>query len=83
MLEPPNARNLQEIVIFYILFYMCRRDRENLRTMKNTFQVAIVNEDAQKGRYIYQAVDECDKNHSANDTKASNDGRIYEIPGNF
>ena len=80
MLEPPNAKNLQEIMIFYVLFYMCRRGRENLRAMKkSTFVIATDPEDNR--RYIYQAVDEINKNHSEYDTSLANDGRIYAIPG--
>lgn len=76
---PPNPSLLQEVVLFYVLFYMCRRGRENLRTMtKNTFAIAT---DPHDGReYIYQAVDEADKNHSHKDTSKSNDGRIYAVP---
>ena len=31
--------------------------------------------------YLYQKVDEADKNHHENDTENSNDGRIYEKRG--
>lgn len=78
---PPNPGLLQEVVLFYVLLYMCRRGRENLRSMtRDTFSIAT---DPYDGReYIYQAVDEADKNHSHKDTTKSNDGRIYEVPGN-
>ena len=70
MATAPNAQNLQEITIFFILFCMCHRGRENLRNVKkDMFAVAVDPEDGQ--RYIYQAIDEADKNHSFNETSAS------------
>ena len=81
MTGPPNATLLQEMVLFNIIFYMGRRGRENLRTMKkDTFKIAT---DSKKRRFIYQDKDENDKNHNENDTENSNQGRIYEIPGNL
>ena len=78
--QPQNASNLQEIIIFYILFYMCRRGRENLRPMqKGTFAVA-TDPEVNK-RYIYQAIDEADKNHKRHGTKIANQGKVYEITG--
>jgi hypothetical protein len=48
-------------VWFDFMFYLCRRGRENLRTMmKSTFKVG---KDAGGQEYIFQAVDEADKNH--------------------
>ena len=82
MEQPPNAKNLQEIV--YILYYMCRRGRENLRNMKkDTFAVKTDPDDQQKRQYIYQVKDECDKNHKEANYSASNYGKIFEIPGKF
>ena len=75
-----NPRNLQNVLIFYILYYMCRRGRENLRSMKQ-FTFAIKTDPEVNRKYIYQAVDEYDKNHSETDTDIANEGRIYEIPG--
>lgn len=80
MAGPPNPTLLQECLLFYIVLYMCRRGQENLRDMTtDTFRAK---KDPDDGRmYIYQAVDEADKNHSHKDTSNSNDGRIYEVPG--
>ena len=59
---------------------MCRRGRENLRTMKQfTFDVKIDPEDGR--RFVYQALDEYDKNHNETDMDMANEGRMYEIPG--
>ena len=39
----PSSKILQEFCIFNVLFYGCRRGRENLATMqKNTFEVSLV-----------------------------------------
>lgn len=79
---PPNAKALQEITLFYIIFFLCRRGRENLRPMKkSTFSIAVDADDGRK--YIYQAIDEAHKNHSQNDTSESNQGRIYEVLDNL
>lgn len=82
MAGPPNPDLLQELVLFYIVLYMCRRGRENLRNMtKDTFAFATDPEDNRE--YIFQAINEADKNHSHLDMSNSNDGRIYEVPGKF
>ena len=50
--------------------------------VERTFAVKTDNEDDTKRKYIYQAIDECGKNHSdEKQTSPSNEGRIYEIPG--
>lgn len=77
---PPNAKKLQEIVLFHVIYQMGRRGRQNLRPMtKETFKVAA---DPDGRRYIYQAIKELDKNHNETYTDPSHDARIYEIPGN-
>lgn len=76
---PPNPRKLQEIVLFYIIYYMCRRGRQNLRNMKkSTFAIGA---DPTGREYIYQAVKESDKNHKEDDTSPNNQARVYSIPG--
>ena len=76
---PINPRGLLQIVVFHILYNLCCRGRENLRSMKkSTFAIA-TDESGQK--YIYQKEDEADKNHGPNDTAIANQGRIYERPG--
>ena len=47
----------------------------------NTFKIAVDLEDGR--RYVYQYIDEADKNHHQGDTTPSNKGRIYEVPGEF
>ena len=63
------------------MFFLARRGRENLREQtKNSFTIAV---DSQNRRYVYQAVDELDKNHRENDDPFDSvtDGRMYEKPG--
>jgi hypothetical protein len=69
--------------MFDIMFHLVRRGRENLREQtKDTFAVAV---DSQNRRYVYQAVDELDKNHRENDDPqdSTTDGRMYEQPGSL
>lgn len=52
---------LQKKVWFDLMFFFCRRGRENLREMrKDTFAVAA---DSTGRRFVHQVVDEADKNH--------------------
>lgn len=52
---------LQNKVWFDIKFYLCRRGGENLRRMtKETF---VIKTDATGREYVFQAIDEVDKNH--------------------
>ena len=75
-----NPKTLQDIAIFYILYYMCRRGREHLRSMKQ-YTYAVTTDVTDGRKYIYQAIDEYDKNHNESDTYIANEGRIYEIQG--
>ena len=69
---------MQEKVWFDVMFYLCRRGRENLKAMnKSTF---FVEKDATGKRFIYQTTGEMDKNHNMSDTSfdTHGEGRIYE-----
>ena len=80
MTGPPNARLLQELVLFSIIYYGGHRGRENLRGMTvDTFRVE---SDHDGLKYIHQVIKECDKNHNEEDFTESNEARIYEMPGN-
>jgi hypothetical protein len=73
---------LQQKVWFEMMFYLCRRGRENQRGMtKQTFKIST---DGQGKNYVYQAIDELDKNHSYSDKPDDTVGeaRMYEQPGN-
>ena len=75
----PNPKKLQENMIFFTIYYFCRRGRENLYEMTtDTFQLVTETDGTQ---YVIQAIDELDRNHGPNDTNPSNDGRMYEIQG--
>lgn len=77
---PPDAEKLIEMAIFSIIYYMCRRGRQNLRTMtKDTFWIDF---DPTGRKFIYQAIKEHDKNHRTDDLSPNNQARIYEQPGN-
>ena len=59
----PDPYRLRETVMFYIIYFFCRRGQENLYKMKkNHFVLRFDNGE----RYIEQNVDELDKNHREN-----------------
>ena len=71
----PNPRKLQQNMIFYIIYYFCRRGRENLYTMdKDTFKLVTENDGKQ---FYIQAHDEMDKNHGIKDTDKNNDSKMF------
>ena len=79
IMNEPNPRKLQKCVLFYIIYFFIRRGCENLYEMQmNTFEIGT---DPDGRQYIFQAIDEFDKNHRINDTESANQGRIYELPG--
>ena len=76
-----TPKGLQQKCMFDIMFHLVRRGRENLREQtKDTFPIAV---DSQNRRYVYQEIDELDKNHRENDDPqdSTTDGRMYEQPG--
>ena len=67
----------QRRVWFNIMYYFCRRGRENLRSMtKETFSVK---KDAEGSEYLTQCIDEVDKNHGseAKPDETIGEGRVY------
>ncbi|KAJ8301588.1 hypothetical protein KUTeg_020575 [Tegillarca granosa] len=73
---------LQQKVWFEIMFYLCRRGRENLRDM-TTRETFAVGTDSTGRRYAYQVRSELDKNHRERDKpdESIGEGRMYEILG--
>lgn len=72
---------LQQKVWFELMYYLCRRGRENLREMtRDTFSVGT---DSTGRRYVYQLKGELDKNHRERDKPDDTvgEGRMYELPG--
>ena len=72
---------LQNKVWFEIMFYLCRRGKENLRGMtKETFAVST---DSSGRKFIFSKRDEADQNHihSVMPDDTVDQARIYEIPG--
>ena len=79
IMNAPDPRKLQKCLLFYIIYFFVRRGRENLYAMTlETFEVAT---DPDGRQYIFQALDELDKNHREMDTEQAKQGRIYERPG--
>ena len=62
------------------MFHLIRRGRENLRLL--TKQTFAVQADATGKKYVYQALDELDKNHRGKDQPddSPGEGRMYERP---
>lgn len=79
VLNHPDPRKLQKCVLFYIIYFFCRRGRENIYDMTiDTFQVET---EADGVQYVYQAIDEQDKNHGPDNIDPAKQGRMYEKPG--
>ena len=74
----PEPRKIQQCLIFYIIYFFCRRGRENLYNMTwDTFKIDLHN----GKRFIFQAIDEHDKNHGIDVTDPANEARMYENQG--
>ncbi len=78
--ENPDPKLLQENVIFNILYFFVCCGHENLPNMKQ-YWFAIKTDPQSRMRYVEQVQDELDKNHSPQDTKMTNEGRMYETAG--
>ena len=75
----PDPKKLQKHLLFYIIYYFCRRGRENLYTMtKDTFKLMVEPDGTE---YLVQHIDEVDKNHGPDDYNATNEGRMYGNSG--
>ena len=75
--DTPNG--LLNKVWFEVMYFLCRRGKENLRAMtKETFELST---DSTGKRYIYQKQEELDKNHRDTTTAAVTQGRMYELQG--
>ena len=71
----PDPRRLQQNLIFYVIYFFCRRGRENLYTMtRDTFEIIIEPDGTE---YVIQKSDEIDKNHGIEDTEKTKQGRMY------
>ena len=69
----PDPKSLQQVVWFNFMFHLIRRGRENLRLLtKESFAMQV---DAVGKRFVYQVVDELDKNHRANDQPRNLQGK--------
>ena len=78
IMNNPDPKKIQQCLIFYIIYFFCRRGRENLYEMKfNTFQVDL---DSTGRRYVFQAIDEYDKNHGIDRNEPANEAKMFENP---
>ena len=78
-IQTPNPSILQRNVLFNIMYYLCRRGKENLHSMtKNWFSVI---DDGNGDCYVMLTLDEMDKNHKEDDTQLTNQGRMYSVKG--
>ena len=76
-----NPKKLQQQVIFNIIYFFCRRGRENLYDMmQNTFTILTEPDGKQ---IVVQNIDEADKNHGPQDDTPTNEGRMYETGGKY
>lgn len=70
---------LQNKVWFDIMFFLCRRGRENLRAMnKTTFEIG---KDSKGREYVYQRTDELDKNHREVTDSSVTEAHMYAVQG--
>lgn len=75
----PDPRRIQKCLIFYIIYFFCRRGRENIYDFTvDTFQVETEYDGLQ---FVYQAIDKQDKNHGIETNDPAKQGRMYEQPG--
>ena len=75
----PNPRVLQHCVLFYVMYFFCRRGQENLYEMRLDQFKVVVKPDGSK--YVEQDIDEKDKNHGVNMTEMANQAKMYQQPG--
>ena len=74
-MSTPDAKRLQQNILFYIIYFFCRRGRENLYSMKKDTFKYVCEPDGTE--YFIQNIDELDKNHGPDDTNPSNEGKMY------
>ena len=77
----PEPRVLQHCVLFNIMYFFCQQGQENIYDMMQDHFKVFVEPDGT--RYVYQNIDEKDKNHGINDTDLTNQDRMYEDKGQF
>jgi hypothetical protein len=83
VLNSNSPQGLQYKVFLDVMFYTCRRGRENLRSMKKTDFV--LRTDGHGRRYYLNIAQYETKNHRGSDVNDydATSARIYEIPGNI
>lgn len=80
-MNQPDPKRVQKCAIFYIIYWFCRRGRENLYEMTtSTFEIGT---EADGKQFVFQAIDEQDKNHGLDNPLPAKQGRMYEQPGSY
>lgn len=78
-MNEPDPKKIQKCVLFNIIYYFCHRGRQNIYDFtQDQFKIGY---DPDGTRYVYQAINELDKNHGIDDTLPANDAFMYEQPG--
>ena len=75
----PDPKKLQQQMIFYVIYFFCRRGRENLYEMLQSTYTLVTNPDGTQ--FVKQSLDEVDKNHGPDDSRPTNEGRMYPTGG--
>ena len=81
IMNHPSPKKVQQCLIFYIIYFFCHRGRENLYQM--TWDTFKVNIDSNGKRFVFQVLDEHDKNHGIDTSEPANEAYMYEHPGMF
>ncbi len=74
-----SPKKLQQAVMFSLMYFTCRRGRENLHEM--TPQTYKLFQDGDGLEYIMQDIDELDKNHQQDSMEVANKGKMVATPG--
>lgn len=77
--DADNPSGLLRKVFFEIIFFICRRGRENLRAL-TTDHFAVVED--KTGKFVCQEIDELIKNKGENDSSSKTDGGRMYATGN-
>lgn len=79
IMNKPNPRTLQQNVLFNIIYFFCRRGRQNIHAFTQAhFEIG---HDPDGTEFVFQAIDEQDKNHDIDVSDPAHEGRMYAQPG--
>lgn len=81
VMNKPDPKKIQKCLLFNIIYFFCRRGRENIYDF--THDMFALQTDPDGTQFVYQSKDEMDKNHGVEENSKPNDGHMYEQPGNY